>query len=162
MKKFATVLLSLSATSLLASKAVMPPMPPSFPTGDEVRGTPKSCKTLPMMIVHLPPPMQVEFDVCKNDLHMPFLSKTAQTLVKKFGKLGKVQLTNISVVEGFHRFYKVDFTLNGVSKTIYTNEKLTHFLDSELKEFEEKKEVKKVSSVPVVTKIENNQTEVKK
>jgi hypothetical protein len=164
MKKLATLIVSLSATSLFAGQSMMPPMPPSFPKAEN-RGTPKSCKTIPMMLVHLPPPMQVEFDTCKNDMFLPFNSKTAQVLVKKFGKEAK--LINVSVAEGFHRLYKVDFALGKEMKTIYTNETLTKFLDSQIIEFEEKKkeapkvEIKKPVETKTAPAVEKKEVETK-
>jgi hypothetical protein len=156
MRKLATLILSLSATSLFAGQTMMPPVPPSFPTS-ETRGTPKSCKTIPMMLVHLPPPMQIEFDTCKNDMYLPFHSKTAQTLVKKFGKEAK--LVNISVAEGFHRLYRIDFKIGKEAKVIYANETLTLFLDSDVIEFEPKKEIEtKVQTTKIDKKVEHNST----
>jgi hypothetical protein len=128
MKKF-SLALAISTASLLAGVSAMPPMPPSFPKAEEKkRPFPKSCKSIPMMIVHLPPPMELEFNSCKNDLHMPTDSAVARAVIGWFGP--KAVFKSISVAEDFFRLYQVDFTIGENSMTIYTNEKLSKFLIS--------------------------------
>jgi hypothetical protein len=143
MKKLSALLVAVSTASLLAANS-MPPMPPSFPTGkkEEKRPFPKSCKSIPMMIIHLPPPMELEFNECKNELHMPTDGKSEAVLKAHFGKGAKFK--SISVSEDFHRLYKIDFFLDGKEKTIFANESLTKFVEAPMVEFKKAKP----SSIP--------------
>jgi hypothetical protein len=131
MKKLATVLLLASVSSLFAGNST-PPMPPSF-GGVSEKPYPESCKSLPKMIVFLPPPMEVDFIQCKNDLNMPTVFETQQALNIKFG--AGVSEIKVALAEGFHQLYRVDFKLSGTTKTIFVNGDLTKFIDGSTMNF---------------------------
>jgi len=126
MRKIASILLLVSMSSLFA---IMPPMPPSFGAGVS-KAYPQSCKALPRMLVFLPPPMEIDFIKCKNDLNMPLVSQTTKILIAKFGKgISEVQ---VSLAKGFYQLYRVDFFINKESKTIFVNSSLTKFIDGSI------------------------------
>lgn len=137
MKKFATVLMLVSISSLFASPST-PPMPPSFGVKSD-KPYPESCKSLPKMIVFLPPPMEVDFIKCKNDLNMPTVDEAKEALEIKFGK--GVDKVAVSLAEGFHQLYKVEFQLNKESKTVFVNGTLTKFINGSLFDFVEERAI---------------------
>jgi len=118
MKKF---ILSVSSiflvSSLFAQDNGMPPMPPVF---DEVKKNksqenftrkfvmPKSCKVLPQMIVFLPPPMEEDYNRCKNDLGYPY-PEFADHQLKKMIKNPFV-IKDVSILSDFKEVYKIELT----------------------------------------------------
>ena len=132
MKKFATVLMLLSVSSLFSGT---PPMPPSFGV-QASKPYPASCKTLPRMIVFLPPPMEVDFVKCKNDLNMPTLFETKRAVEKEFGK--DVKNLSINLAKGFNQLYQVQFELNGKNRVIFVNSQLDRFIDGAVLNFSKK------------------------
>jgi hypothetical protein len=123
MKKIVSAIIIASVTSLFATPT--PPMPPSFGSTMN-KPFPKSCKALPRMIVFLPPPMEMDFIQCKNDLNMPMISTASKVLVQKFGKVSNIR---IELAQGFTQLYKIDFVQNGKNKTIFSNGAMTNFID---------------------------------
>jgi len=135
MKKIATALVLLSISHLFAAPS-RPPMPPMFGS-NSAKPYPESCKTLPKMIIFLPPPMEVDFIKCKNDLYMPTVYETQQVLKKRFGK--DVQDVTVSLAKGFYQLYRVDFQLNKEKRTVFVNSALTKFIDGKAMDFNEKR-----------------------
>ncbi len=128
MKKIvsAIAVFSLTTGSMFAGND-MPPMPPSFGT-KAPKTYPTSCNSLPQMIVFLPPPMEVDFIQCKNDLNMPSVLDTTKALITKFGKT--ITGVKVTLAEGFHQLYKVDFKLGETQKTILVNSELSKFINA--------------------------------
>jgi hypothetical protein len=130
MKKILSAVIITSVTSLFANPTP-PPMPPSFGSTAH-KPFPNSCKTLPRMIVFLPPPMEADFIKCKNDLNMPMMSALSKSLTAKFGKVSDVKM---ELAQGFSQLYKVTFKKNNIEKTIFTNGALTKFIDGSVFNF---------------------------
>lgn len=129
MKKIISTIAIASITSLFA----MPPMPPSFNSVKSEKPYPKSCSALPRMIVFLPPPMEIDFIQCKNDLNMPTILDVEKALLKKYGK--GVSDTKVSLAVGFHQLYRVDYTQDKIVKTILVNGSLTKIIESSASNF---------------------------
>ena len=130
MKKIVSTLILTSMTSLFAMQT--PPMPPSLGANSS-KAYPQSCKALPKMIVFLPPPMESDFIQCKNDLNMPTVFETTKAILSRFGK--DISGVKVSLAEGFHQLYKVDFSQNKKSITIFVNGSLTKFIDGSVLNF---------------------------
>jgi len=118
MKKLILSVLFFSLLShIFAQGNGMPPMPPAF---DEVQKKekqenftrkfvmPQSCKVLPQMIVFLPPPMEADYNRCKNDLGYPY-SDFATFQLKKMVQ-NPFTIKNISIVPDFKEVYKIELT----------------------------------------------------
>ena len=131
MKKIVPILMLASITSLFAMPST-PPMPPSFGMKSD-KPYPKSCKALPKMIVFLPPPMESDFIQCKNDLNMPLISEATKSIITQFGK--GISSVKVSLAKGFHQLYRVDFTQDKKSRTVFVNGSLTKFIDSSVMNF---------------------------
>jgi len=101
-----TVSLLLCILTLYAA----PPMP-SHPL------LPKECKTIPPMIIFLPPPMEKELIPCKNSVFLPSL----KNVKKKFPKARKVE-----IAKGFERVYKITLDHN---ITIFCNKEISHCIE---------------------------------
>jgi len=76
---------------------------------------PKECKTIPPMIIFLPPPMEKELIPCKNVVFKPSIDKVQ----KKF----KNKIKKIEITEGFERLYTLTFENND---TYFCNKEITH------------------------------------
>ncbi len=90
-----------------------PPTPPSIPL-------PKECKTIPPMIIFLPPPMEKELIPCKNVVFLPSL----KSVKKKFPKAVDVKPT-----KGFERLYTITLDNN---ETLFCNKELSRCIKGEL------------------------------
>lgn len=82
--------------------------PPSSPMP-----LPKECKTIPPMIIFLPPPMEKELIPCKNEVFKP----TMKMVKKKFPKA-----VAIAPTKGFERVYTITLENN---TTIFCNKDLS-------------------------------------
>ena len=81
---------------------------------------PKECKTIPPMIIFLPPPMEKELIPCKNVVFKP----TLKMVKKKFPSA-----KNISIAKGFERLYAIELDNN---TTLYCNRDLSACIKGEL------------------------------
>lgn len=90
-----------------------PPVAPSIPL-------PKECKTIPPMIIFLPPPMEKELIPCKNRVFLPSL----KSVKKKFPKAVDVRPT-----KGFERLYAITLENN---ETLFCNKELSRCIKGEL------------------------------
>lgn len=122
----------------------VPPAPLSPPTAPKKSlkdMLPQECATIPPMLVVLPPPMQKDMNRCKNAFHKPKPETVNSNLAAMHGE--KVNVTNISALDGFQRLYQIDYTMDGFfgekKKTIYCNETVTQCLFGELKKAKEQK-----------------------
>ena len=124
-KKIITAFIVASLSSaLFAGAPQVPPMPPAFTKAHKY---PKSCESIPKMIVFLPPPMEREFIQCKNDLNMPTVAEATRFVMKHFGR--NFSSLSVKLAEGFYQLYEVNFKLNGKNKKIYVNGQLTKYID---------------------------------
>jgi len=90
-----------------------PPTAPSIPL-------PKECKTIPPMIIFLPPPMEKELIPCKNRVFLPSLAMVK----KRFPKA-----VDVKPVEGFERLYEIDLENN---QTLFCNKELLRCIKGDL------------------------------
>jgi len=74
---------------------------------------PSECKTIPPMILFLPPPLEKELIECKNIVFKP----TLKSVQKKFKTAKKVQ-----PLSGFEKVYKITLENN---LTLFCNQKLS-------------------------------------
>ena len=81
---------------------------------------PKECKTIPPMIIFLPPPMEKELIPCKNTVFKP----TMKMVKKKFPKAIKITPTT-----GFERLYTISLENNS---TIFCNKDLSRCIKGKL------------------------------
>jgi|GEM_PF-1740662 hypothetical protein len=152
----ALTVVSLTTSVSLFAGGDMPPMPPSFGT-KAPKAYPTSCNSLPQMIVFLPPPMEVDFIQCKNDLNMPSLEDSLEVLKAKFNGL-KISDVKISLAEGFYQLYRITFKVGEDKKELLVNSELSKFIDNPvISVFKApvKEEVKVPTSTPTVPMAEN-------
>ena len=120
-----TVLLSVVSLTLLNAMDTPPMMPPMVPPIHKSKkevSTIDSCKMIPPMILHLPPPMESSLIKCKNEENIPskkLLEKQLSTLLKK-----KIKVLKVEIVKKFNQLYKVTYT-GGV---ILTNKNANAFI----------------------------------
>ena len=125
-----TVLLSVVSLTLLNAMDTPPMMPPMVPPVHKSKkeiskkevSTIDSCKMIPPMILHLPPPMESSLIKCKNEENIPskkLLEKQLSTLLKR-----KVKVLKVEIVKKFNQLYKV--TYNG--GVILTNKNANAFI----------------------------------
>ena len=131
MKLKKTILLSVVSLTLLnaTNTPMMPPMVPALKFNKKtssnkvVKSTAiDSCKMIPPMVLHLPPPMEMSLVKCKNESNIPskeLLEKRLTTLLKK-----KVKVQKVEIVKKFNQLYKV--TYNG--GVILTNKNVNAFI----------------------------------
>ena len=110
MKKLALLFLSIY---LFASSQTPPPPPVNVHKKAKKLTLPKECKTIPPMIIFLPPPMEKELIACKNAVFKPRLGY----IQKKIKDAIKVE-----PFKGFERVYKI--TLKN-KKTLLCNKTIT-------------------------------------
>ena len=89
--------------------------PPSAPMP-----LPKECKTIPPMIIFLPPPMEKELIPCKNVVFQP----TMKMVKKRFPKA-----VAVTPAKGFERLYAIKMENNS---TIFCNKELSHCIKGKL------------------------------
>jgi hypothetical protein len=158
-KKVSTVLAILSFSTAVTLSANQNMMPPSFGANSD-KPYPESCNALPKMIVFLPPPMEIDFIQCKNDLNMPTIAEASKSLVKRFGK--GISGVKIELAEGFHQLYKVNFSQSGENKTIFVNGSLTKFIDGSLLDLKVERKIEMPPALPqeiaIKTSIEVNKS----
>jgi hypothetical protein len=127
MKKIIS-LVTVFSLSLFALQ--MPPMPPFGMKQKQHNTLPQSCKVIPPMLRHLPPPMEIDFELCRNDLNIPSLNSVYLYLNKYISK--KAILKHIQVLSDFNQLYKVTYLLNQTEKTIFCNKTATKCISGEL------------------------------
>lgn len=100
----------------------MPPMPPGFGGPPSLPGTKqqkqndfqkkisdiKGCNSLPPMIIFLPPPMEKDLIICRNEYYKPSKAKAKKLISKMIGK--DVTIKSISIQEGFREVYKIEYS----------------------------------------------------
>ena len=100
----------------------MPPMPPGFGDTPSPKSTNKQkindyqkkigdikeCNSLPPMIIFLPPPMEKDLIICRNEYYKPSKEKTKKLLSKMLGK--DITIKSISTQEGFREVYKIEYS----------------------------------------------------
>jgi len=82
---------------------------------------PKECKTIPPMIIFLPPPMEKELIPCKNVVFKPSIKR----IQKKF----KNKIKTIEITPGFERVYTLIFENN---ETLFCNKEITQCIKGNL------------------------------
>jgi hypothetical protein len=122
-KKLTLLLPIAISTSLFAKE--LPPMPPmgGFLKSSQKFELPKSCKVIPPMLRHLPPPMEKDFETCRSELHKPVDSKLSKFISKNIGKDAK--LKSVEVLYEFNELYKVTYTTGKEDKILFCNKKAT-------------------------------------
>jgi hypothetical protein len=103
------LLIFIIGTMLLADK---PPAPPKTIL-------PKECKTIPPMIIFLPPPMEAELIPCKNAVFKP----TMKMVKKRFPKA-----KSVAIADGFERLYRITLENN---TTLFCNRDLSKCIKGE-------------------------------
>jgi len=97
-------------------------------TNKSIKDKPSSvCKTIPLMLIHLPPMIEKDLNRCKNLLYKPDISlaeKKLQELLKMSIKVHKV-----SIVKGFSMLYKIE-TSRG---DFYCNKQVDRCITSTMK-----------------------------
>jgi hypothetical protein len=68
----------------------------------------KGCNSLPPMIIFLPPPMEKDLIICRNEYYKPSKEKAQKLISKMVGK--NVKIKSISIEEGFREVYKVKYS----------------------------------------------------
>ena len=115
-------------TYCMTNATEMPPVPPGFmPNNDKEKGMPESCKPIPPMLIHFPPPMLESLYQCHNDFFMPkkeMLEEKLKVLLKS-----DVTISSILTLEGFKRVYEVKLEDNS---TLYCNEEGSKCIKGEI------------------------------
>ena len=127
MRRFFILSVVLS-TALLAMD--MPPMPPMGGISKQSKKfeLPKSCKVIPPMLRHLPPPMENDFETCRSDLHKPSDDKLSKFILKNIGK--DAILKSVEVLYDFNELYKVTYSVGKEDKILFCNKKATKCIRS--------------------------------
>jgi hypothetical protein len=121
MIKRGLILVSMLST---LSAVEMPPMPPSAITiKAEKSSIPDSCRVIPPMLRQLPPPMEIDFEKCRNDINLPENGKILKLLKKSISR--DVSVKSIEVAEDFNMLYKVSYQSGKSSGVVYCNKKAT-------------------------------------
>ena len=101
----------------------MPPMPPMGLQKSTKYKLPNSCKVIPPMLRHLPPPMELDFETCRSELHKPSDLKIDKFLKKNISK--KAVLKSVIVLSDFNELYKVTYSIEKEDKILFCNKKAT-------------------------------------
>ena len=104
----------LASVILKADEITMPPAIPSIgltpksklKTENKMDKTKDSCKIIPPMLIHLPPMLEKDLDICKNKLYLPSKNIAEKKLKKMLKK--DIKVKKISILNGFSMLYKVE------------------------------------------------------
>ncbi len=130
-----TAIISLTVLGIFTSAALAggntPPVPPGF-MSNSVKGKemPKSCSSIPPMLINYPPPMEEELYACLNDYYAPELEEIAPKIKALLET--KSEVVSVVPLEGFKRLYKITLVEGDMKSEIYCNEDASVCIKGEL------------------------------
>jgi hypothetical protein len=125
MRKLVLVLALAILSNMSADVRPKPPAP-TMGMDNQHRG---NCK-VPEFLVNIPPMMEKDYTECVNDRYKP--SKTLVEVVLKQQVSKAAEFVKIEPAPRFFtRVYKVTYTLDGKTKAMICNDKMTYCLDDQ-------------------------------